>query len=170
MAECSETIPSRPGHYVYRLWADDVCLYVGRCGEVKPRRVHARLRAHKARKAWWPQVNRIDVATFSSAAEIILEEPKQIAELNPVHNKVLKAWCANGHDTSDPDSRDEDRRCRQCLTDNQRAYAKTPKGRAGKAATQRRYRDKTGVRERRNAQDRLRRSGRRPASTQQALW
>jgi hypothetical protein len=86
----SETIPAGLGHHVYRLWAaDGTCLYVGCAGERRPRRVRSRLAAHKHEKPWWPQVARIEVATFLSAAEVVAEETAQITRLKPAYNKTL---------------------------------------------------------------------------------
>lgn len=90
VADYSETIPTAPGHYVYRLWAaDGTCLYVGCCGERTPQRVGSRLRAHKREKPWWPEVTRIDVATFGTAGAVVAEEPAQIKQLSPTYNRQL---------------------------------------------------------------------------------
>ncbi len=89
LGDYSDIIPTRPGHYVYRLWADDVPLYVGCVGERGPRRVTHRLASHKREKPWWPQVTHIDVAAFASIEEVVAEETAQIAALKPVHNKQL---------------------------------------------------------------------------------
>jgi hypothetical protein len=49
--ELTETIPTAPGRYVYRLWtADGTCLYVGCCGERSLQRVTVRLTAHRRRE------------------------------------------------------------------------------------------------------------------------
>jgi hypothetical protein len=97
VADYSETIPAAPGHYVYRLWAaDGTCLYVGCCGERTPQRVSSRLRDHRRKKQWWPQVARIDVATFGTATGAVTEEPLQIRRLSPAHNKTLLRESVDG--------------------------------------------------------------------------
>ncbi len=85
----SETISSRPGFYVYRLWAGDLPLYVGSVGQRGPRRVTRRLSQHRRTKAWWPQVTRTDVAVCESIGEMVAEETAQISRLRPAHNTQL---------------------------------------------------------------------------------
>lgn len=114
MTEYSEAIPSKAGHYVYRLWgADGTCLYVGLVGERRPLRVRDRLRSHKHGKPWWPQVARIDVAAFPDAAAIIAEEKEQIRQLHPVHNRALLDRCSKGH-LIGPRGRYSNHKCREC--------------------------------------------------------
>jgi hypothetical protein len=87
----SEIVPTAPGRYVYRLWsADDACLYVGCCGERSLQRVGTRLSAHQREKPWWPQVARIDVASFEQIADFVAEEVAQISAERPTHNKLLR--------------------------------------------------------------------------------
>lgn len=85
--EYSETIPARWGFWVYRLWGNDTCLYVGIAGkEGRPRNARARLKEHEHR-SWWPQVTRQEVRAFASSEDAAAEESRQITALMPVWNK-----------------------------------------------------------------------------------
>ena len=86
----SEDIPNEPGHYVYRLWADDACLYVGVAGIDHPRKVDARWKDHRnvRGRPWLSKMTRRDVASFRSATEALIEEKLQIAALLPIYNKL----------------------------------------------------------------------------------
>ena len=125
MAVYSTVIPTRLGHYVYRLWAaDGTCLYVGLTGERGLRRVSTRLRAHQGlggpAKPWWPEVARIEVAALSTAVAAIAEEEAQIIELKPVHNMNGLGLCPRGHRRSVARI-DGSGRCRQCELEQNRA-------------------------------------------------
>lgn len=139
-ADYSEVIPTRPGFYVYRLWAaDGTCLYVGCVGERRPRRVTQRLNEHRRDKPWWPQVARIDVASLGSSAEVIAEEPVQIAQLEPVHNKMLLGRCSHGHDMTAPDATNAEGKCARCRHDRH-CVPPTAGQRARQAERARRFR------------------------------
>ncbi len=123
MSDYIEIIPTRRGHYVYRLWAaDGTCLYVGCVGERRPGRVTERLRAHRNQKPWWPEVTRIEVCTLARTEDVAPEETRQITVLKPVHNKQLLGVCSQGHskepgrDCQTCKRRDEQRRPRHYLS------------------------------------------------------
>jgi hypothetical protein len=172
----SESFSTGLGFYVYRLWAaNGTCLYVGCAGERAPRRVGSRLSEHKRSKSWWPQVTRIDVASFASSAEIIVEERRQVQALNPVHNKKLRRYCRQGHDLTLPDARNDEGGCRECHRvwgrkreparrnrENVSRYRRTPAGKVHLAAYER------SRRTRKTLQQWAR--SRRPAPGQDALW
>jgi hypothetical protein len=88
-------VPEEFGYYIYELWSDDVCLYVGRVGNNGPGSVRRRFKGHATdkSKSWWPQVTRVVVSRFASHEEIVAEEPRRIQELRPVHNRQY-AWLA----------------------------------------------------------------------------
>jgi len=86
----SDDIPTAPGHYVYRFWgADGTCLYVGCTGRDRPRRLSERFEGHRHERGrpWLSKMAYRDFATFTSAADALAEEKRQIAELQPVYNK-----------------------------------------------------------------------------------
>lgn len=90
-------VPDEPGYYVYELWADDVCLYVGRVGNSGPGLMRTRLLQHRSAKSWFGEVTRIVVSAFGGHEEIAAEEPRRIYELKPVHNRTYAAMCSKGH-------------------------------------------------------------------------
>jgi hypothetical protein len=67
---------------VYAFFAGDQPLYVG-CTASLTRR----LRVHQG-KPWWPDVTRIDLASFTSRDEALEHEAKLISELRPSHNAI----------------------------------------------------------------------------------
>lgn len=162
MTEYSEVIPKKRGHYVYRLWAvDGTCLYVGCAGEREPRRVSERLSDHRRKKSWWPQVARIDIATFATASEVVAEEPRQITALQPVHNIAHKnRWTVNREN------------------EYKHEREKAPEVRERIRERAREWRQRPDVREYRRQHDRRRPSGwergrtarRRPSPGQEGLW
>jgi hypothetical protein len=184
MAEYSENIPTKPGFYVYRLWAaDGTCLYVGCCGERGPRRVRDRFGSHRHRQPWWPEVARTDVAVFASPAEIVAEERSQIALVKPVHNKRLLGHCGKGHDLTGPGARRPNGACTECTRDykkqwNAESYSDPETGRREailaqgrrpeKLAQMRDYQHRPSVRARENLL--RRRRSRRSAPGQEGLW
>jgi hypothetical protein len=85
----SEDLPIAPGYYVYRLWGDGGCLYVGFVGENGPRRLSPRLAEHKRTKPWWPQVALVDAADCGHYSEAAGEEMRQTERLNPDHNILV---------------------------------------------------------------------------------
>jgi hypothetical protein len=78
-----------PGFYVYRLWAESECLYVGMVGDKGPRLVQDRIREHSKSQSWWPDVTRIEVAECADRKHALKEERAQVRKLKPVHNKRL---------------------------------------------------------------------------------
>jgi hypothetical protein len=148
-------IPVAPGYYVYRLWAGDACLYVGRVGDSGPRAPQPRLNHHRRVKPWWAEVTRIEVAAFPDHPSIVAEEGMQIVTLKPLHNKQ-RGSCL--HDLSIPGAVKANGSCRAC--ENKRP--RTP-----------------GEKTRKNARDRARQSQhnaakrrrvRAPGAGQQSLW
>lgn len=90
-------VPEEFGYYVYELWGDAGCLYVGRVGNNGPGSVRKRLYGHSRDKSWWPEVTRTVVSRFASHEEIVVEEPRHIRDLRPVHNRQYNgqsAWLA----------------------------------------------------------------------------
>ena len=153
MTQYSEIIPTRPGHYVYRLWAaDGTCLYVGLVGQREAGRISDRFWMHKRDKPWWPEVASIDAATFSNPSEVVTEEKLQIASLEPFHHKQLRKRCVRGHDLTLPGAMYEGRHCRQCQRDADAAPARKARKRARERAR------------------RVLRSARCPSPSQAGLW
>lgn len=133
VAEYNKTWPTKRGHYVYRFWGyDGTSLYVGCAGERVPVRVSSRIGDHRRQQPWWPEVDeaRTDVAIFGSAAEVVEEEPRQIAALSPKYNQVLLGHCGKGHDISAPGARTTEGRCKECMAE----YEVSPARKASKAA------------------------------------
>lgn len=117
-------VPEEPGYYVYELWSEDACLYVGRVGNSGPGRMYSRLGGHRSDKPWWPDVRQIVVSAYSSHEEVATEEPRRIYELQPLHNQTYAAKCKKGHARdpfTDRDTRDRDLRggrgCAECERD-----------------------------------------------------
>lgn len=69
-------------HHVYRLFAGDVCLYVGMTKDLPNR-----LAQHHS-KPWWDQVDRIEEHWVWGREIAMLTEEHYIRKLNPLHNKV----------------------------------------------------------------------------------
>lgn len=107
----SSEIPRTPGYYVYRLWAEDICLYVGRVGDSGPRLPRPRFRNHRRTKPWWGQVTRIEVAQLPDHPAMVTEEFRQIYLLQPPHN-VHGRTCE--HDLSQPGAINAVGRCLKC--------------------------------------------------------
>jgi len=80
-------VPQEPGYYVYELWADEVCLYVGRVGNSGPGSMYYRLKGHQSAKPWFCDVTRIVVSNLGSHDAIVAEEPRRIQALRPLYNK-----------------------------------------------------------------------------------
>jgi hypothetical protein len=160
----SEVYPLSRGHYVYRCWdAAGRCLYIGRAGECRPCRVSSRLGEHK-RKAWWPDVTRVDVAVLASPQAIWAEEQFQIEQHDPIHNQRLRGRCPIGHDLSLPRARTTNGQCRLCHN----AAVRRISARPGPQAQRAKYRRRPEVMERSRRQWRRRRYG--PSPGQQPLW
>jgi hypothetical protein len=165
MAEYSETIPTKPGRYVYRFWAaDGTCLYVGCVGERSLRTVRGRFAQHKGDKAWWPQIVRTDVASFATAQDLIAEERAQIAQLKPSFNSHLLGVCNRGHDISQPEAKYDDGKCRQCSRDYALRYKDTH------AEQLRERRARPDVKARIRANERRRRANQRVTPGQTGLF
>ena len=97
-------VPAEPGYYVYELWAEDACLYVGRVGNNGPGSMRRRLNGHRSSQPWWPEVARIIVTTFAGHEEIVAAEARRISELRPLHNRHLMTgvpWVPNVVDRQD---------------------------------------------------------------------
>ena len=149
----SEIIPQKAGFFVYRLWAaDGSCLYVGCVGERGPIRVQTRLGKHRRLRSWWPDVARIEIASFGSSAEVVEEERQQLVALQPKHNRLELGKCPKGHDRGRPGALLDNGTCKQCQWD----YRRRSEVRLRNAA--------------RNRQKRWRASGYSPAPGQGALW
>lgn len=69
-------------HFVYRYFDDeDVLLYVGESAD--PSR---RAQDHANAQQWWPEVARVEVATFLNASAAKAEEARAIRDERPVYN------------------------------------------------------------------------------------
>ena len=167
-AAYSTEIPRTPGYYVYRLWADDECLYVGRVGEAGPRPPQPRLNYHRRNRPWWPEVTRTEVTALPDHPAMVAEEESQIALLRPRYN-VNRTRC--NHDRSQPGALNANGGCRACAATREktsaaraaeRARAKTPERRAKKRKSD------LARRPTKNAARRLQR--RAPGSDQGGLW
>jgi hypothetical protein len=89
-------VPEDYGYYVYELWGEAGCLYVGRVGNNGPGSVRKRFSGHRGKASWWPEVTRAIVSRFASHEEIVAEEPRRIRDLRPAHNRQYAggAWLA----------------------------------------------------------------------------
>jgi hypothetical protein len=134
-------VPDEPGYYVYELWAEDACLYVGRVGNSGPGRMYSRLAGHRADKSWWSEVRQIVVSTYGSHEEIAAEEPRRIYELQPLHNQTYAAKCKKGHARdpfADRDTRSQDLRGGRGCAECDREWKASPAAKAwGEAYRQR---------------------------------
>lgn len=148
-----------PGYYVYRLWAGDECLYVGRVGDAGPRPPQARLNYHRRNKPWWPEVTRTEVAALPDHPAMVAEEEAQIAQLRPRYN-VYRTRCS--HDRSQPGALNVNGSCRACAAAQDKAREITPERRAKRKQSDLAYRPV------KNAARRLRR--RAGGSDQGSLW
>jgi len=163
-ASYTEEIPTAPGYYVYRFWADGgTCLYVGRVGNNGPRPPQPRFRSHRRSKTWWPDVARIEIAELPDHPAIVAEEAGQIEALRPLHN-VQRANCT--HDLSLPGAVKHTGQCSECarkyqLDPARAVYEASP---ARKASARERGRKRLPSRTR----DAIRK--RRPTPGQAPLW
>jgi len=86
-------------------------------------------------KSWWPEVDRIEIATFKDFPAAAAEERAQIAALKPVHNR-LPGNCS--HDLSLPGAvYPSNGTCRICDRERQRAASRTPEGQSKQRARDR---------------------------------
>jgi predicted GIY-YIG superfamily endonuclease len=84
-------IPLNDGHYVYRAWAGDTCVYVGVTGHLL-RRIYehkiGRGGSQSARmKVVFAQVTHVDFTVFDDRESAEAEEGRQIRLLQPEGNK-----------------------------------------------------------------------------------
>jgi len=91
------SIPLGEGHYVYRAWADDACVYVGSTSGWLLRRIYehkmGRGGSQSARmKVIFEQVTRVDFAEFIDREAAGREEDAQIRRYQPAGNKHLRPW------------------------------------------------------------------------------
>lgn len=81
-------------NWVYRMWdAHGECLYVGKsCGTPLMQRLTQHLTTINPthRKAWAPEVSRVDAAAFDTPAEAGAEEQLMIKRLSPKYNRSGK--------------------------------------------------------------------------------
>ena len=70
-------------YWVYRLFAGERCLYVGRTANLPQR-----LGSHRSQKPWWPEVDRIEKDMVLTREVAMLDEEHFIRKLQPVHNIV----------------------------------------------------------------------------------
>ena len=70
-------------HCVYRFYADDQVLYVGRSS-----RLPKRIRQHR-RRPWFSEATRIELEHFEHEEEMIDREAALIRELRPLYNIAL---------------------------------------------------------------------------------
>jgi hypothetical protein len=83
-----------PGFYVYLLWTDEKCVYVGMVGAKGPRRPMDRIREHATQQSWWPEVTRVEITECASRDSAFREERTRIGTLRPVFNKPQGAQAA----------------------------------------------------------------------------
>ena len=169
MAEYSEIIPTKPGFYVYRFWAEDgTCLYVGRVGDSGPRPPQSRFAHHRRMKSWWPDVARIEVAELSAHALIVAEEEAQIKALRPVHN-VHRGNCQ--HDLSLPGAVKLSGACSKCAKQYQNSPARRAYDTSPARVAKKRENDRRRVRAGRPSGGARRWIAlRRPGPGQEGLW
>ena len=67
--------------YLYRLWADEVLLYVGVTGDV-----HRRLAQHRRRQPWGTEVTHVSAQRFAYLDLALEAERVAVLTESPVHN------------------------------------------------------------------------------------
>lgn len=70
---------TRP-HFVYELWTDTSCLYVGLSANVG-----GRLNAHRS-KPWWGKVRRVECDWFPDKSQAMIREAELIERHDPLYN------------------------------------------------------------------------------------
>lgn len=74
-------------HWVYRLFAENRCLYVGMTKDLD-----RRLDEHRYSKEWWSEVDRIESDWYPTRSEAMIYEEGFIRRLDPVHNVLGRGY------------------------------------------------------------------------------